>query len=593
MLSRGLAGLLALCFLGPGGVAAGDPKTALERDRRFDRGSGIVATTLSDRQVENLVLLGKIWGFLKYHHPRIAGGERHWDYDLFRVMPAVLDAPTAETASEAIVDWVRDLGSAGPCDPCAEPPKNFHLLPRLDWIRDTELLGPLLSGYLFEIHLHRFAGPEQFYVIPTVGIGNPLFLNEPTYEERAYPDPGYRLLVLFRFWNIIEYWFPYRDLIEEDWDGVLREFLPRLAGAEDERACRLELIALIARVHDTHANLWSNLDDRPPVGACRIPVIVRFVEDRAVITHLLGTVEGAEVGDVVLAIDGVSVASMVADREPYYAASNRPTRLRDIGWQLPRGACGKVPLEIERAGERRELSVKRVPSERLNLEPYRIHDLPGPTFRLLSPEVAYLKLSDIRAMDVARYLKGASKTKGLVVDIRNYPSEFVVFELGQRLVRKPTPFARFTVADISNPGAFVWGPQVTLKPRGTSFRGKVVILVDEISQSQAEYTAMALRAGPQTTVVGSTTAGADGNLSRIPLPGGERAAISGIGVFYPDKSSTQRVGIVPDVTVRPTIVGIREGRDEVLERAARVILGDDVDEDVIRAVAKPDPIPEE
>lgn len=43
--------------------------------------------------------------------------------------------------------------------------------------------------------------------------------------------------------------------------------------------------------------------------------------------------------------------------------------------------------------------------------------------------------------------------------------------------------------------------------------------------------------------------------------------ISGIGVFYPDKRPMQRVGIVPDVEVRPTIAGIHAGRDEVLEEA--------------------------
>jgi len=94
--------------------------------------------------------------------------------------------------------------------------------------------------------------------------------------------------------------------------------------------------------------------------------------------------------------------------------------------------------------------------------------------------------------------------------------------------------------------------------------------VNEISISQAEYTAMAYRAAPRATVIGSTTAGADGNVSPIGLPGGIRTLISGIGVYYPDGRETQQVGIVPDVVVRPTIKGIREGRDEVLERAIAV-----------------------
>ncbi len=116
--------------------------------------------------------------------------------------------------------------------------------------------------------------------------------------------------------------------------------------------------------------------------------------------------------------------------------------------------------------------------------------------------------------------------------------------------------------------------------------GKIVILVDESSQSQSEYTAMAFRAAPNATVVGSTTAGADGNVSAIPLPGGLRSMVSGIGVFYPDKRPTQRIGIVADVEATPTIQGIRSGRDEVLEVALRQILGPDAPASEIERLAK-------
>jgi hypothetical protein len=196
--------------------------------------------------------------------------------------------------------------------------------------------------------------------------------------------------------------------------------------------------------------------------------------------------------------------------------------------------------------------------------------------------VAYLKLSTIRVADVADYVERASGTRGLIIDIRNYPNEFVVFALGGHLVSEPTPFARFTVGELQDPGAFTWTEPVMLRPLVPRYTGNVVILVDEVSISQAEYTAMAFRAAPGAMVVGSTTAGADGNVSPIPLPGGLRTLISGIGVFYPDKKPTQRVGIVPDVVVTPTIDGIMEGRDEVLEAAVRQILGPRADPGLIR-----------
>jgi hypothetical protein len=184
-----------------------------------------------------------------------------------------------------------------------------------------------------------------------------------------------------------------------------------------------------------------------------------------------------------------------------------------------------------------------------------------------------LKLSSVKARDIPGYIKAAENTKGLIVDVRNYPSEFVVFALGDLLVHTNTLFARLTNADLSNPGAFIWRASATLAPQQPHYAGKVIVLVDELSQSQAEYTAMALRSAPNTVIIGSTTAGADGNVSAIRLPGGLGTAISGIGVFYPDKRPTQRVGIVPDIVVLPTVDDLSRGVDAPLERAKREVVG--------------------
>ena len=47
--------------------------------------------------------------------------------------------------------------------------------------------------------------------------------------------------------------------------------------------------------------------------------------------------------------------------------------------------------------------------------------------------------------------------------------------------------------------------------------------------------------------------------------------ISSIGIYYPDGGETQRIGIVPDIEVKPTIDGIRNGKDELLEKAIELI----------------------
>jgi C-terminal processing protease CtpA/Prc len=135
---------------------------------------------------------------------------------------------------------------------------------------------------------------------------------------------------------------------------------------------------------------------------------------------------------------------------------------------------------------------------------------------------------------------------------------------------RPRFFARIAVGDLSNPGAFEWQEKAPpLGPQAANSSIKIVILVDELTQSNVEFAAMALRSAPGVLLVGSTTAGADGNVSEIVLPGNLRVRITGTGIFYPDGHPTQRVGIVPDVRATPTIAGITAGRDEVLEEAER------------------------
>jgi C-terminal processing protease CtpA/Prc len=563
------------------------PAAALPAQSPAEKRSFVELESVTPEQSANLALLGKVWGFLKYHHPRVARGELDWDAELFSVLPLVLDAGDRAAGNAALVAWCKEVGEPEPCSPCAQEVASAHLQPRSDWIRDEARLGAELSGFLQRVHANRPSGERQHYIDFVRGVGNPIFANEESYPDAPVSDAGFRLLALFRFWNMIESWFPYRDQIEEDWDAVLEEFVPRLAAAQDQEAYGLAMMALIARVHDTHCNLWSSLDLRPPRGAAQLPVIARFVEGRATVIGPMGPQPTGELrrGDVILALDGHPVADLLAQWRPFYADSNEAAWLRDVGELLTRGPVGKLKLRIERDGRELELEETRLPLSQLGADSPRLHDLPGATFRLLSPEVAYVKLSSIRVAQIPELLSAAEGTRGLVIDIRNYPSEFVVFALGQHLISEPTPFARFTQGVAANPGTFVWGAEVKLQPAAPRYGGRVAILVDETSQSQAEYTSMAFRASPGSVVVGSMTAGADGNVSRIPLPCGLQTMISGIGVFWPDERPTQRVGIVPDIEVQPTLAGVREGRDEVLEAALQALLGEATTKDEVRRIA--------
>ena len=192
-------------------------------------------------------------------------------------------------------------------------------------------------------------------------------------------------------------------------------------------------------------------------------------------------------------------------------------------------------------------------------------------YQLLADDIGYINTGKIQADSLPVIFKKLENTKGIIIDIRNYPNEFMPYAMGKYLKRDSTPFVKYTGPAYNYLGAFkVIG---TLKNGAdhndsiATFKGLVVILVNEQTQSSAEYTAMALRTAPHAVVIGSQTAGADGDISYVPFPGGFRSPFSGLGIYYPDGTDTQGLGIVPDVFVYPTRQGIAAIRDEVLEKA--------------------------
>ena len=83
---------------------------------------------------------------------------------------------------------------------------------------------------------------------------------------------------------------------------------------------------------------------------------------------------------------------------------------------------------------------------------------------------------------------------------------------------------------------------------------------------------MSLRNGPNVTVIGSNSIGADGNVTYLPLPGGLSVRFTGLGVYTPEGGQTQRIGLSPDIYVERTIAGVRDKRDELMEAAISYIM---------------------
>ncbi|MCF2505201.1 hypothetical protein L0663_17545 [Dyadobacter sp. CY107] len=305
-------------------------------DKEFDNGSGFTITKLSPAQITELANIGKLWGFLKYHHPAVASGDINWDYELIRILPQIKANVPVTEKQKALFKWISKLGSvkAGDKYTIAD---NAVLKPALDWINEAGF-GKELETRLDTIK-KALRTEDSYYIGLVPGVGNPDFRNENPYANMPYPDAGFRLVSLLRYWNMIEYFFPYKHLIKEDWHAVLLEFIPKFVNAGDETAYKLAALELITRVKDTHANVYNqspSLDAH--FGKRYAAAQLSFVEGKPVVTDYynasLAQQSGLKVGDVIEKINEKNVSELVKEKLPYTAGSNMPVRLRNMAPNL-------------------------------------------------------------------------------------------------------------------------------------------------------------------------------------------------------------------------------------------------------------------
>lgn len=561
-----------LIFVTASAQQAGKKSNTADQDREFDEGSGISDVPLNPVTIQNLAVLGKVWGYLKYYHPSVASGEYNWDYALFRILPRVIHAKSQDERNSVLTQWVKKLPEYEKTTTNLLANRDVKLTPDLAWI-DAENLGPELATLLDDVK-SGLRSDEHYYIATAPRVGNAEFRHENSYAHMSLPDAGFRLLSLYRYWNIIQYYFPYKNLIDDNWNDVLTEFIPRFVKANDELTYKLTCLALFAKINDSHATFRGNDRTMHSFNGTRmLPVEITFIENKATVTAYLNKQLGEEtalkIGDVIESIDNQSIEEIIRERLPVTPASNYPTQLRDIANALIRTNSSKLNIQYSNGKVNQSTSISSFQPEAIGAAYFLRRDT---CFKMIDPGIAYIYPGTIKNAYLPAIMEEVRSSKGLIIDFRCYPSDFILFTLSEYLLPQPTPFTRVSFGSIQAPGVFYLGNEITAgKENPDYFKGKVIIIVNEKTQSSAEFHAMAFRVAPNATVIGSTTAGADGNVSKFSLPGGISTAISGIGVYYPDGGETQRIGIVPDLEVRPTIQGIRDGRDEVLEVAIELI----------------------
>ncbi|MDV6167941.1 S41 family peptidase [Flavobacterium sp. DG1-102-2] len=530
----------------------------------------VTAQTLTETQ--KLEATARIWGFLKYYHPQVAAGKYNWDDKLIELLPVVEQVKDKQELSKVYLNWIDGLGKVPVCKKCAKQKgerfeKNFSMA----WMENDAVFTPELTAKLKYIEANRKQGKQHY--VKNGGAGQIAVNNEPEYKDFAYPSEGYRMLTLFRYWNLIEYFFPYKYQTDKKWGDVLTEMIPKYKNAQDALEYQLAITETVADINDTHAQI------NPPhvtkhYGYYWAPFKFKLIDDKAVITGFynkeLADKDGIAIGDVITHVDGIDIKNIFQKNYKYLSASNEATKKRGAYYSIFNGSSTKAKITLEKNGTVSQKEINRYYYRDLK---YKWGDDSNKTlYKVLDGNIGYVNMGALKHKDVNAMYDSLKHCKSLILDIRNYPNG-TMYHVARNIMSERKPFVKFTQPDFNYPGKFIWTDdfKIGMKNNKNAFKGKIVVLVNEETQSHAEFTAMGMQVADNVTVVGSQTAGADGNITNFfDFPGGFKTCFTGLGVFYPDGRETQRIGIVPNVEIHPTIAGIQAGRDEVLDKAIEI-----------------------
>jgi len=585
-------------------------------------------SSTGDPGTARLFATAKLWVTVKYFHPYLAYQDIDWDKALVDALPKIRAAKSADeyaVASQQMLDALHDpethmvgaasqTAAAGPAKPdTRKPNQGAEISGQRTWVHYglAPEAGVGFSGYYSAFYTKPGRRPASFEgtasavetipvplsegqtavvrlsesvyadgMSPESGARLPAFptgVAERAYAEMSYPAVEYRLLAAFKIWGVFKYFFAYRDLLDEDWDQVLLDYLPKFIGAKDALEYNLAVAEMVTRVHDSHARVGSK-ELAAYFGEAPVPIQLRLIDKKPVVTRIYDDAAksaGIKVGDIVHSVDGEDIAQRVNREAKYLSASTNQWLGYAAAQRLLNGPDGSTAkLVVSDGAGQKEVELERHVAY---AEKMRQGQRSGEVVKLLDGNIGYADLDRLTPDQVDAMFDKFRHTKAIIFDMRGYPKG-TAWVIAPRLTDKQdVEAAIFTgpitmtpdlpSGDTMNTSSSYFFVQTIPRSDKWKYKGTTVMLIDERTISQAEHTGLFLQAANKTKFIGSPTAGANGDVSNFVVPGGITIGFSGHDVRMASGGQLQRNGLQPDVFVVPTLTGIRHGRDEVLEKA--------------------------
>jgi C-terminal processing protease CtpA/Prc len=550
---------------------------------------------VTHRGLENLTAFAKLYGYIRFFHPSDQAAAADWETIAIEGARKVEGAASLRELIARLQKIFQPIAPAVRIFPAGARPRGAAIRKSRETIRYEHYgVGLASTGSIYTSERRRKSAarearpkPFEAELIPGVAASVPLVLymdsagtrphaplpDSSAHYQRTAADRGTRLGAVIIAWNVFQHFYPYFDVAVTDWRSELPKALRSAATDAGPVEFHNTLRRLVAALKDGHGNVFA--PDAAPI--LNPPLTMDWIEDQLILTRVQpGHSQRVKPGDRILKIDGKPVEHAVAELRALTSGATEQWILYRLANHL--AACNpqthKVTLEIEpyaRPSRTRTVEFTCAPPRYKHMETYTE---PRPeTVAELEPGIFYIDLDRLTETHWKALIRRLTKAKGIIFDVRGYPGEVALQALAH-LTRTKIRSARWNVPSAVIPDQLDvryiesgWGVQ----PKKPYLRAKRVFLTDGRAISYAETVLGIAEHYKLGDIVGGPTAGTNGNINPLKLPGGYTVTWTGMRVLKHDGSQHHGVGILPTVRAVRTRKGVAEAKDEILLRGLAVM----------------------
>ncbi|NIM15831.1 MAG: hypothetical protein GTO45_27895 [Candidatus Aminicenantes bacterium] len=389
-------------------------------------------------------------------------------------------------------------------------------------------------------------------------------LKTETPQELTANDGYVRWANVVIAWNVFQHFYPNFDVVKVDWKSQLTRTLQKAQTDKNEMDFLWTLREMMGALQDSQGSVSHPLEN----DYSGFPFKVDWIENHVIITA--SNDNQFQKGDIILAVDGVDAGQVLKNVETFISGSPQWKR----GWALDRFGFGPpnttVRLKIQRDSKTMDITTSR--NFKGNLEEFKRKSIEE-----LKDHIVYVDLTQLTEAEAISAIDKLAAAKGVILDARGNGRSFAVREVFSHLVDTDMLDFITSVPEVIFPdreNVEYTGYDFAYPSRTPKIEGKKVFIIDSRAIQTSETFIGIAEHHKLGEIVGQPTAAVYGMRNSFILPGRYRVSWTGMRVLKQDRSQFFLKGIAPTVPVQRTIKGVKQGRDELLEKAIEIVRSD-------------------